>query len=129
MKRLATKSKNDVRQVRHARVRSHLSGTATVPRLSVFRALRTITVQLVDDTAGKTLCFVKSSDVKQAKTENKNAPAQSAKVAVAYATGLALAEKAKTLGITKAVFDRGGYRYHGRVAAVAEGARAGGLAL
>lgn len=125
MKRLAIKSKNDVRNVRHIRTRSHLSGTAVVPRLSVFRGLKAITAQLIDDAAGKTLCFVKSSTLgKVGKVEGKTT-----KVSAAYAAGLALAEKAKALGITKAVFDRGGYRYHGRVAAVAEGARAGGLVL
>ncbi|MBI5729411.1 MAG: 50S ribosomal protein L18 [Candidatus Magasanikbacteria bacterium] len=122
---MATKSNNDIRQVRHARVRSRLRGTASTPRLSVFRGLKAVTAQLVDDTAGKTLCFVKSSDLKKIKSSE----GQTGKVAAAYATGLALAEKAKALGITKAVFDRGGYSYHGRVAAVAEGARAGGLAL
>lgn len=125
MKRLSTKSNNDIRQVRHARVRSRLSGTAATPRMSVFRGLKSVTAQLIDDTAGKTLCFVKSDSLKKVKP----AEGQTTKVAAAYAVGLALAEKAKVLGITKAVFDRGGYSYHGRVAAVAEGARAGGLAL
>ena len=123
MKRLDIKSKNDVRVVRHTRVRSRLSGTASIPRLSVFRGLKSITAQLIDDSAGKTLCFVKSNTLKKIeKVEGKTA-----KVAAGYATGLALAEKAKALGVTKVVFDRGGYSYHGRVAAVAEGARAGGL--
>lgn len=123
MKRLSTKSNNDVRQVRHARVRSHLLGSATTPRLSVFRGLKSVTVQLIDDSSGKTLCFVKSSDLKKVVAEK----GQTTKVAAAYATGALLAEQAKAKGITKAIFDRGGYRYHGRVAAVAEGARAGGL--
>lgn len=127
MKRLAVKSKNDLRGVRHARVRSRIRGTAARPRLSVFRGLKAVTVQLVDDAAGRTLCFVKSNALKKVETDAKSP--FSGKEAAAYAAGLALAEKAKALGIAGAVFDRGGYRYHGRVAAVAAGARAGGLAL
>src|SRR3989338_5513276 len=107
MKRLSTKSNNDIRQVRHTRVRSHLSGTAATPRLSVFRGLKSITAQLIDDMAGKTLCFVKSKDLKKVKPVE----GQTTKVAAAYAVGVALAEKAKALGITKVVFDRGGYSY------------------
>lgn len=127
MRRLAVKSKNDLRSVRHTRVRSRIRGTAERPRLSVFRGLKAVTVQLVDDAAGRTLCFVKSSDLKKVKAGAKDP--FSGKAAAAYAAGLALAEKAKALGITRAVFDRGGYHYHGRVAAVAAGARTGGLAL
>lgn len=81
-----------------------------------------MTVQLIDDNTGKTLAFAKSSDLKAPKVEGKTS-----KVAAAFAVGKVLAEKAKALGITKAVFDRGGYRYHGRVEAVAAGAREGGL--
>lgn len=123
MKRLSTKSNNDVRGVRHARIRSRLKGSATTPRLSVFRGLKAMTVQLIDDASGKTLCFVKSNTLKKIVAVK----GQTTKVAVAFATGVALAEKAKTLGITKVVFDRGGYSYQGRVAAVADGARSGGL--
>jgi large subunit ribosomal protein L18 len=122
MKRLATITKNALRQIRHKRVRARLVGSATTPRLSVFRSLRSVTAQLIDDASGKTLVFVKSADLKDAKVEGKTA-----KVGAAYAVGQALAEKAKAKGITTVVFDRGGYRFHGRVAAVAEGARAGGL--
>jgi len=122
MKRLIIKTKNALRSIRHDRVRMTLKGTAEKPRLSVFRGLKSITAQIIDDQAGKTLCFVKSTDMKKVSVEGK-----SAKVAAAYAVGKALAEQAVAKGITKVVFDRGGYEYHGRVAAVAEGARAGGL--
>lgn len=122
MKRTVKETKNSLRQVRHDRVRARLFGTKEAPRLSVFRSLRSMTVQLIDDSSGKTLAFVKSSDLKAPKVEGKTT-----KVGAAYAVGKALAEKAKALGITKAIFDRGGYRYHGRVEAVAAGAREGGL--
>ncbi|HLD60801.1 MAG TPA: 50S ribosomal protein L18 [Patescibacteria group bacterium] len=123
MKRLTTKTKNALRQVRHGRVRPRVQGTKERPRLSVFRSLRGITAQLVDDTAGKTVCYVGSTAVKGAtKVEGKTS-----KVAQAFVVGKTLAEKAKEKGISKVVFDRGGYEYHGRVQAVADGARAGGL--
>lgn len=122
MKRQIHTSKNALRQVRHTRIRSHLSGSATVPRLSVFRSLRGITAQLVDDVTKKTLCYVASRTIKPTKVEGKVG-----KVALAYTVGMKLAELAKAKGVTKAVFDRGGYKFHGRVAAIAEGARANGL--
>lgn len=122
MKRLLNKTKNNLRQVRHARVRARVQGTKDIPRLSVFRGLRSLVTQLIDDTTGKTLCAVKSAEVKNEKAEGRTG-----KVAEAYLVGKKLAEKAIALGVKTAVFDRGGYRYHGRVAAVAEGAREGGL--
>lgn len=132
MKRLFNKNKSALRQVRHARVRKVLIGTAAEPRLSVFRSLKGMVAQLIDDEAGKTLCYVDAKEVKPAaakkakagegKTEDK-----SHKVTVSYLLGKLLAEKAKTKGISKVKFDRGGYRYHGRVKALADGAREGGL--
>jgi len=122
MKRIQ-KSKNHLRQIRHARVRSVISGTSAIPRLSVFRGLKGVTLQLIDDEKGKTLCFSKSTEVKKGeKVEGK-----SSKVAQSYLTGKLLAERALAKGISKIVFDRAGYSYHGRVQAVAEGARDGGL--
>lgn len=124
MKRTAS-SHNSLRQIRHGRVRARVRGTAAMPRLSVFRSLRSMEVQLIDDTAGKTLASAHASELKQpVTTEGK-----SAKVAAGFALGKLIAEKAKQKGIAQAIFDRGGYRYHGRVAAVAEGAREGGLQL
>lgn len=122
MKRLINKTKSSLRQVRHARVRARVKGTKELPRLSVFRGLRSLVTQLIDDANGKTLCAVKSAEVKDGKVEGKTG-----KVAEAYLVGKKLAEKAAALGIKAIVFDRGGYRYHGRVAAVADGAREGGL--
>ena len=124
MKRNVT-SHNSLRQVRHARVRAKVVGTAEKPRLSVFRSLRAVEVQLIDDAAGKTLASARTTELKQpSKVEGK-----STKVAASFLIGKLIAEKAKQKGITAVIFDRGGYRYHGRVAAVAEGAREGGLTV
>jgi len=122
LKRNFSKAKNNLRQARHQRVRARVVGTADLPRLSVFRGLKNITLQLIDDSKGNTLCAINSADIKAEKVEGKEA-----KVAIAYLAGKKLAELAKTKGVKKAVFDRGGYRYHGRVAAAAQGARDGGL--
>ena len=121
MKRLITTTSNSLRQVRHARVRATVQGTAQCPRLSVFRSNRGMHIQLVDDERGVTLFSAHTSD------QAKAMAGKTAKVAAAYGAGQQLGAKAKAAGITTAVFDRGGYRYHGRVAAVADGARAGGL--
>ena len=104
---------------RKARIRSRVSGTAEKPRLSVRRSLTHIYAQLVDDETGKTL--VAASDLKLKKAK------EGGKVALAKAVGQALAEAAKAAGIKKVVFDRGGRAYHGRVEALAAGAREGGL--
>jgi large subunit ribosomal protein L18 len=122
MKRKFLKTKNNLRQIRHKRVRAVVQGTAETPRLSVFRGLKNITLQLIDDVKGNTLCHVNSTEIKPEKIEGKQA-----KVAISYLAGKKLAELAKTKKIEKVVFDRGGYRYHGRVAAAADGARDGGL--
>lgn len=111
------------RTMRHARVRARIIGTGTRPRLSVFRSLRHIYTQLVDDVKQSTIVGVMSKTV-----ELKNIPVEyKGKARAAFATGLALAVAAKKAGIVKAVFDRSAYKYHGRVKAVAEGARLGGL--
>lgn len=122
MKRLFNKNKSTLREVRHIRVRKVLIGTAAVPRLSVFRSLKGMVAQLIDDEAGKTLCYADSKEVKEKKAEDR-----SHKVAVSYLLGKLLAEKAKAKGVTKVKFDRGGYSYHGRIQALADGAREGGL--
>lgn len=105
---------------RHLRVRQKVVGTAERPRLVVFRSLKHIYAQLVDDDRGITLTGV--SDLSEACI-----PDGAGKVGSATGVGKLLAVKAKDLGITRIVFDRAGYPYHGRVKAVAEGARAGGL--
>ena len=108
-------------KIRH-NIRKKVSGTAERPRLSVFRSNRDIYVQLIDDVTGTTLT--------SASTKDKDIKAQKApKVELSALVGKAIASKAVALGITTAVFDRGGYLYHGRVKAVAEGAREGGLKL
>jgi len=122
MRRLFKKNKSGLRAVRHARVRAVVKGTAEMPRLSVFRGLRGMVAQLINDDSGKTLCYASLKEISKEKVEGKTT-----KVAESFLLGKVLAEKAKAKGIVKVVFDRGGYSYHGRVAALAEGARAGGL--
>lgn len=115
-------TKNDRRVCRQKRVRAKIFGTATRPRLNVFRSLRHVFVQLIDDDKNKTLVGVNSKSIKSG-----DASGRKAKTAIAYLTGKALAEKAKGLNIKTVVFDRAGFNYHGRVRAVAEGARDSGL--
>lgn len=124
MKSVAKIRKN-ARTRRRARVRARVSGTADRPRLAVFRSAKHISAQLIDDAAGKTLAS--ANDAKLKKADLTNEENLEAKKAKAYAVGKALAEKAKAAGIAAVVFDRGGYAYHGRVKALADGARAGGL--
>lgn len=121
-KRGTTKRKR--RERRRIRVRALVAGTASIPRLNVFRSLTGLFLQLIDDTAGKTLVSVNS---KKDIPSKGDAGERTGKVAEAYLLGRALAEKAKAAGIEDIVFDRAGYRYHGRVQAVADGARDGGL--
>lgn len=122
------KKKNLIRERRHARVRAKVQGTAECPRLSVFRSARYIYAQLIDDVNGKTLISADGRGMKTQKPKNEKTEKQlDGKVAAAFAAGKLLAEKASEKGIKKVVFDRGGYKYHGRVKALAEGAREGGL--
>ena len=104
------------RQRRHLRVRKKLAGTAERPRLVVYRSLKHIYAQLVDDTAARTLATVSDLAVEDGKKTEKSAE-----------VGRRIAARAKEAGITRVVFDRAGYKYHGRVKAVADGAREGGL--
>lgn len=117
------KSKRHQRLSRHLRVRRKISGTALAPRLTVFRSNKYIYAQLINDQDGKTI--VSSSDIK--KSIVKNAQSSQNKVTRAKEVGRDLANLALKKNIKKVVFDRGGYKYHGRVKAVAEGAREGGL--
>ena len=116
----APKTRSDRRYRRHLRVRKRVSGSAERPRLVVFRSLKHIYAQLVNDDQGTVLLGV--SD----RTEGI-AVDGAGKIAKGKAAGKLLAERAKSKGITRVVFDRAGYRYHGRVKAVADGAREGGL--
>lgn len=113
---------HEARLRRHARVRRRVSGTPGRPRLCVFRSLKHIEVQLIDDTVGHTMASVSSlaPDVKK-QLDGKN------KTAVAQLVGSMLASKAQELGVTQVVFDRGGFQYHGRIKALAEAARTAGL--
>ncbi|MBI4268360.1 50S ribosomal protein L18 [Candidatus Uhrbacteria bacterium] len=113
-------TKTSRKALRKNRVRAKVSGTATRPRISVFRGLKTCFAQLIDDQAQKTL-------VSAAEHELTAAERKSQKTSRAKALGLLLAKKAKEQGINSAVLDRGGNKYHGRVAALADGAREGGL--
>lgn len=129
MKRLFNKSKSALRQVRHIRVRKVLVGTAAQPRLSIFRSLKGMIAQLIDDSAGKTLCYVSTKELGVSDKKNLAGKAgdRTSKAAAGYLLGKLLAEKAKAKGISKVKFDRGGYKYHGRIKAFADGAREGGL--
>ena len=118
----ATKKKYLSRKHRQRRVRYRISGTAERPRLNVYRSLTNIYAQVIDDGRGHTLAA--------ASTLDKEVAAQAAgksKVEAARIVGRVVGERAKQAGIEKVVFDRGGFKYHGRVAAVAEGAREAGL--
>ncbi|MDO8470028.1 MAG: 50S ribosomal protein L18 [bacterium] len=112
-----TKKTIAIRARRRNRVRVRIRGTAAIPRLTVFRSNVAIYAQLIDDATGTTVVRASSRDLV------KRGP----KMADATAVGKLIAERATPAGITAAVFDRGSYRYHGRVQALAEGARAGGL--
>jgi large subunit ribosomal protein L18 len=113
---MATRTEGRLR--RHARVRKKVSGAAERPRLAVFRSNRHVYAQLIDDVEARTLVAASDAEVQG------SSPIERAK-----AVGTLIASRAKDAGIERAVFDRGGRKYHGRVAAVAEGAREGGLQI
>ena len=115
------KTGRELRKRRHLRVRKSITGTPERPRMVIFRSLKHIYAHLVDDIAGKVLMGVADN------SEGVSAKADGGKTAKGFAVGEALAAKAKQAGIAKVVFDRAGYAYHGRVKAVADGARKGGL--
>ncbi len=114
--------KNAVRQKRHQRIRSKISGTASTPRFNVYRSTNNISVQIIDDVNGKTLVSCSTLDKDMVK-----AVAELAKSDAAKLVGQTVAKKALSAGIQNVVFDRGGYLYTGRVKMVAEGAREAGL--
>lgn len=117
-----SKQKVMSRQQRHRRVRGKVQGTSERPRLNVFRSLSNITAQVIDDIAGVTLASASTLEIEVAKqVEGKN------KVEAAHVVGKIVAERAKNVGITTVVFDRGGYKFHGRIKALADGAREAGL--
>jgi large subunit ribosomal protein L18 len=110
------------REKRKARIRKKLSGTAERPRLTVYRSLNHVYAQVVDDVAGRTIAFVGTTS-----KSLRDAGKEDDKVAAAKKVGAAIAKAAIDKGVTHVVFDRNGFDYHGRVAAVAEAAREGGL--
>jgi large subunit ribosomal protein L18 len=110
------KTREQQRHRRHLRVRKKVAGTPERPRLVIFRSLKHISAQIVDDVAGRTLMTVTSTQLESGKKTEKSTE-----------VGKRIAARAKEAGITKVVFDRAGYKYHGRVKAVADGAREGGL--
>ncbi len=115
---MANPSRSDLRVVRHVRVRKKIAGTAERPRLAVYRSLKHISAQIIDDATGTTLAS--ASSVEKALNVKGNAGG-------AKTVGEQLAKRAKEAGISAVIFDRGGFKYHGRVAELAAGARDGGL--
>ena len=115
---MAKPTRRENRTRRHSRVREKIRGSAGRPRLAVFRSITHIYAQLIDDDAGKTLVSASSVEAKDGKAKKSER---------AKAVGMMLGEKAKAKGIAEAVFDRGGYRYHGRVKALGDAARGAGL--
>ena len=111
------KAKREAIKKKHKRIRTKVSGTAKVPRLSVYRSNKSLFVQLIDDKKSNTLTSVSNKEVKTGKK----------KIETAKELGKLIAKKAQEKGIESIVFDRGGYKYHGRVKAVADGAREAGL--
>src|SRR5689334_6756998 len=114
-------SKNDNRLKVHNRIRTKVMGTAERPRLNVYRSTKHIYVQLIDDMEGKTIAAVGTNEGK------KGAKKTGGNLAAAKEIGKKIAEAAKAKGVTKVVFDRGGYLYHGRIKAIADAAREAGL--
>ncbi len=118
------KDKNEIRRKRHQRIRNKISGTPERPRMNVYRSLNNIYVQFIDDVAGNTLASASTMDKEIAEQLKDKTKCEAAKMVGELAAG-----RAAKAGITEVVFDRGGYLYTGRVAQVAEGARAAGLKL
>jgi large subunit ribosomal protein L18 len=118
------KTTRQARERRHARLRVRVTGTPERPRLNVFRSLEHIYAQVIDDTVGHTLASASTLDPEVKKALGKDGKP---KIEEAKIVGQLLAQRAKTAGVSAVVFDRGGNRYHGRVKALADGAREGGL--
>ena len=117
---MANKSRAEVRQAVHRRIRKKVAGTAERPRLSVYRSVKHISVQVIDDQAGRTLCAAST-------VEGDLRGKAGGNVDAARTVGKLIAERAREKGIEQVVFDRGGYIYHGRVKGLAEAAREAGL--
>ncbi|MFN3406377.1 MAG: 50S ribosomal protein L18 [Caldimicrobium sp.] len=126
---MKTEVKVEKRFRRKKRIRKKVFGLSDRPRLSVFRSKKQIYAQIIDDTLGQTIvaCSSLSPEIREKIKDLKEKGEIKNKVDIAFLVGKYLAEKAKEKGISKVVFDRGGYKYHGRVKALADGAREGGL--
>ena len=122
--RTKSRDREQLRLRRHARVRRKVEGTTERPRLVVHRSLKNMQAEIADDASGRVLMGISTLDAGLRETR---AAEGSTKVALSKAAGKLLAERAKEKGIVRVVFDRGGFLYHGRIAAFAEGAREGGL--
>ncbi len=114
-------NKYERRRIRRYRIRNKITGVTERPRLSVFRSAAHIYAQIIDDTTGRTLAYASSRDEIESLVDGAG------NVGIAVGVGKLLAQRAMTVGVSKIAFDRGGYLYHGRVKALADGARAGGL--
>jgi len=126
--------KKQRRARRHSRIKSKIFGTSRVPRLCVFKSAKHIYCQLIDDEKNKIILNandleIKKNKIKKIKEEKGEKKEMSSKIAISYEVGKLIAKKAKENKIEKTVFDRGGFAYHGRVKALAEGAREGGLKI
>ena len=119
----SAKQKNQARLRRHRRVRKKVHGSAERPRLAVFRSNRHLIVQVIDDAAGRTLAYASTLE------PDLRAAGSTGNIEAATTVGRLVAERAQAAGVTKVVYDRGGFLYHGRIAAVADAARAAGLEL
>lgn len=115
---MSKQTRSNLRIARHERLRKTLSGTSERPRLAVFRSLKHISAQIIDDTTGRTICAASSQEKEIEAGGNRDG---------ARTVGEVLAKRAQEKGVKAVVFDRGGFRYHGRVASLADGAREGGL--
>ncbi len=117
----AIRNQHEARRRRHRRVRKKIRGTAERPRLAVYRSNRHIVAQVIDDRSGRTIAAAASTEAAV------RSDGSTGTVSAAGRVGTLLAERAKDAGVTKVVFDRGGFQYHGRIAALADAARAAGL--
>lgn len=119
---MSRRSREEQRKLRHRRLRARVSGTPERPRLNVYRSLANTYAQVIDDSTGHTLASASTIDPEVEKLAADKPKAEAAKI-----VGEVVARRAKEAGITQVVFDRGGYQYHGRIKALADGAREGGL--
>ena len=126
---MGVETRRQSRERRHSRVREKIRGSAARPRLAVFRSLTHIYAQLVDDDAGRTLASASDVRARPASPAASEPQSKAKRIDSAKTVGTLLAGRAKQKGVTEVVFDRGGYRYHGRVKALADGVREAGVKL